>query len=91
LLRGHEAELKERDVVVVFVPVAGSGDQPSNRHLQELRREFHVAAPEFTVVLVGKDGGEKFRSHVPVTIEKLNAVIDAMPMRRQEVRNGHAN
>jgi molybdopterin converting factor small subunit len=91
LLQGHEAELKERDVVVVFVPVAGDGDQPSNRHLQGLRREFQVADREFTVVLVGKDGGEKFRSHAPVTIEKFNALIDAMPMRRQEVRNGHAN
>ena len=91
LLRGHEAELKDRDVIVAFVPVAGDGDQPSNRHLRGLRREFQVAEHEFTVVLVGKDGGEKFRSHAPVTIEKLNALIDAMPMRRQEVRNGHAN
>lgn len=91
LLQAHEAELKERDVVVMFVPVADDGDQPSDRHLRELRREFQVADAEFTVVLVGKDGGEKFRSHAPVTIEKFNDVIDAMPMRRQEVRNGHAN
>jgi hypothetical protein len=37
-------------------------------------------------VLVGKDGGEKFRSTEPVLAEKLFDLIVAMPMRRREVR-----
>jgi hypothetical protein len=56
-----------------------------------LRRQFQVDDRRFTVVLLGKDGGEKFRSSKPVTIEKLDALIDAMPMRQQEVRDGHSS
>jgi hypothetical protein len=56
----------------------------------DVRRRFHISPGAFTVILVGKDGGEKFRTHNPVTIDRLNALIDAMPMRQQEVQDGHA-
>lgn len=46
---------------------------------------FHVHPNDFTVILLGKDGGEKFRSHAPVTIDRLNRIIDAMPMRQAEL------
>jgi hypothetical protein len=52
-----------------------------------LRRQFCVDDREFTVALLGRDGDEEFRSHVPVTIEKLDALIDVMPMQQQEVRD----
>jgi hypothetical protein len=88
IFREHRKELNDRDVVVVMTE-----DDALNlrRHpsLNVLRRKFHVEVGSFTVVLLGKDGGEKFRSHDPVTIEKLDALIDAMPMRQQEVRDGH--
>ena len=50
------------------------------------RQRFHVAAGQFTVILIGKDGGEKLRSHKPIPWEKLQSTIDAMPMRKDEVR-----
>ena len=53
------------------------------------RRRFHVGQDNFTVILIGKDGGEKLRSQTPVTMERLMKVIDAMPMRQKEVRDGH--
>lgn len=40
----------------------------------------------FTVILVGLDGGEKFRSGEIVAPAVLNMLIDGMPMRRQELR-----
>lgn len=40
----------------------------------------------FAVILVGKDGAEKFRSPEPVPVEALSERIDAMPMRRREMR-----
>ena len=79
----HEVDLKNRDVVLLYVPYSRS----EGSVWTGLRRQFRVDDRQFTVVLVGKDGGEKFRSHVPVTIEKLDALIDAMPMRQQEVRD----
>jgi hypothetical protein len=40
----------------------------------------------FTVVLVGKDGGDKLQSTTPITLQKLYETIDAMPMRREEMK-----
>jgi hypothetical protein len=51
-----------------------------------LRSTFGVVPEEFQVLLVGKDGGEKRRSSVPVAAEDFLAQIDSMPMRQQEMR-----
>ncbi|MCO5934367.1 DUF4174 domain-containing protein [Mucilaginibacter sp. RB4R14] len=40
----------------------------------------------FTVTLTGKDGGEKYRSSQPINLQKLYGIIDAMPMRKQEMK-----
>lgn len=67
------ADLAERDNVVIVDTTPGS----------DLRQRF--APGEFTVVLVGLDGGEKFRAESVVEPAELNALIDAMPMRRREL------
>jgi hypothetical protein len=36
---------------------------------------------------VGKDGGEKLRSDTVVSPEQLFSIIDAMPMRKDEMKN----
>jgi hypothetical protein len=86
----HQAELKARDVVVVPIPTKNGYAAFSPQEERSLQERFHVESGKFTIVLVGKDGGEKLRSHAPVTIGKLDALIDAMPMRQQEVRDGHS-
>ncbi len=40
----------------------------------------------FSVHLIGKDGGEKYTSDKPVTLQKLYFIIDAMPMRKDEMK-----
>ena len=40
----------------------------------------------FSVKLIGLDSGEKYRSMEPLTCEKLFALIDAMPMRKNELQ-----
>ena len=50
------------------------------------RRRFHIAPGDFTVILLGKDGGEKLCSHDPIPFATLRDTIDAMPMRQQEMR-----
>ena len=42
-------------------------------------------AKVFRVRLVGKDGGVKLDRGVPVDVQTLFALIDAMPMRRSEI------
>ena len=41
----------------------------------------------FTFILVGKDGGEKHRSNQIVSYKELFGKIDAMPMRKSEIKN----
>ena len=40
----------------------------------------------FTVILVGKDGGDKLRSTKPLSLKTIFYTIDAMPMRQSEMR-----
>lgn len=51
------------------------------------RRRFHIHPNDFTVILIGKDGGEKLRSHRPISFDTLRSTIDAMPMRQEEMRS----
>jgi hypothetical protein len=51
---------------------------------QAIRQRFHIAPSEFAVLLIGKDGGEKFRSSKPLSVLRLDEIVDAMPMRQQE-------
>ncbi|MEM9874902.1 MAG: DUF4174 domain-containing protein [Myxococcota bacterium] len=53
-----------------------------------LRSRFAPEAPG-TVVLVGKDGGEKLRG-TGLTPAEVFAAIDVMPMRRQEMKRRHS-
>ena len=55
-----------------------------------IERDFVVQtrldAKTFSIVLIGKDGGEKLRRHTPLAPEEFFALVDAMPMRRAEMR-----
>lgn len=77
ILRAVEEGLLDRDIVVLSdtAPEAPGA----------LRRRF---SPEgFLVVLIGKDGGVKLSQTAPVSAETLFGTIDAMPMRRREMRS----
>jgi hypothetical protein len=70
-------EYNERDLVVLAEP---DGNGP-------LHRRFHVPAGEFRVLLIGKDGHTALERSKPVGNQDLFGLIDAMPMRRQEMRS----
>lgn len=74
LLDAKAATLRGYDIRVVTV----TGDDPA-------RARWHVPLDEFATILVGKDGGEKARWSSPVEPAKIFALIDEMPMRREEV------
>jgi hypothetical protein len=83
-------------VVVVSAPSASDAELARmRRHFADRWKEAEerdivlVETPRpgpFTVHLVGKDGGVKLRREGPVALDELFAVIDAMPMRREERR-----
>ncbi len=74
----------ERDLIVVSVVGARTFGERLALDPAELRQRFDVAAADFRVLLVGKDGGVKLRADAPVEHCALLGMIDAMPMRQRE-------
>ena len=56
-----------------------------------LRKRFGNRPGNFAVVLLGEDGGAKLRSRAPVATERLNSLVDSMPMRQREKRTEPGN
>ena len=76
-LTTDKSGLVERDIVVLS-DVSAPGRSQFREALQ---------IDGFEIFLIGIDGGVKLRSKTPISVEELYAVIDAMPMRRREMRD----
>ena len=84
LLAERNTELAERDLTVIQIVGSRLAGAPGNA--MQLRRRYHVTASQFRVLLIGKDGGVKLDRTEPVDTVELFATIDAMPMRKDEMR-----
>ncbi|WP_111510512.1 DUF4174 domain-containing protein [Mycobacterium kyogaense] len=82
----------DRDMVLAVVVAGGSttldGAATDPGESDRLRQRYRVAPDAFTVVLVGKDGGEKWRTDEVPDLEVVYSVIDGMPMRSREMNAG---
>ena len=83
VIKQHEALehgaalLRERDVIVQDIAPDAA---------RRLRPDLNIdARATFQVLLVGKDGGVKLRRSEPVAVAEIAALIDTMPMRRNEM------
>ncbi len=90
LISKAEAGFAERHLVV-FSIFENYGLSPAYQNLdaqicRKLHEKFKVDKNKFTIVLIGKDGGEKYRKQTILTNEELFAIIDAMPMRKAEMK-----
>lgn len=74
LLSNAGEGVSERDLEVEYL----TGDPPETG---EARLGYEAA-----VLLVGRDGGVKLRSGVPVAPERIFGRMDEMPVRRREIR-----
>jgi len=90
------------DRFVLFIPVItkSTNYQPPldtpyailpSKELTSIRTRFQIAENQFTVLLLGEDGVIKLTSPTPVTISRLDSLIDAMPDRKLEMQRPHAN
>ncbi|MGV3588303.1 MAG: DUF4174 domain-containing protein [Adhaeribacter sp.] len=90
LLQQAHQELQDRDLVVVGVlgnqVNAGPAKMGKLPPPETLREQYKIKPDEFTVVLVGKDGTEKYRAPEVIKPGTIFHIIDAMPMRQQEMR-----
>ena len=64
----------------------GFGNENWKRSTQ-LYNRFKKSDSGFEILLLGLDGGVKLRQDELLTVKKLYAKIDAMPMRQREIES----
>jgi hypothetical protein len=88
----HRNGLKDRDILLFEVFEKGQsrlGGSPLKKDSADLlRKQFGIPPGQFFIVLVGKDGEEKRRWQSMVGFDVIFSVIDAMPMRQREMKEG---
>jgi hypothetical protein len=89
-LSAQKAEVADRDLVI-FEILESDPSSMNSKHLASeaalsLRKRYKVNQGEFAVLLVGKDGGIKLNRQNETRLEDIFALIDTMPMRREEIR-----
>jgi hypothetical protein len=79
----------ERDLLVFQIlrdrGLAGERGLPAGM-LTQLREQLDVTADDRLMILIGKDGGVKRRAPLSTDLAEIFSQIDAMPMRREEMR-----
>ncbi len=88
-IEASRCDFADRDMVLGRIIADGAstldGQGVDTSQAQRLRSEFGVGAGSFSVVLIGKDGGEKLRVNDVPELSAIYAVIDGMPMRGSEM------
>jgi len=83
-------ELAERELRIVHLRGRWGGRLAgrtlSTAQTHELREHWQIPPDRWTVALVGKDGGVKQRWSELVAPAEVFALVDAMPLRRRELR-----
>ncbi|MCF2443195.1 DUF4174 domain-containing protein [Dyadobacter sp. CY345] len=77
-LEANKAGVKERDINIESYEFSKNPDQWKKWNID--------TSKSFTFILIGRDGGEKHRSDKVVSHQELFGKIDAMPMRKNEIR-----
>jgi len=91
----QRGEVSERDLVVFSIFEIGPSFMETTRIAsgvaKAIRNKFAAPLGRFSCILVGKDGGVKLRQEAPIKLMDIFALIDAMPMRREEMRQKKSN
>ncbi len=89
-LSAQKAEVADRDLVIFEIlesePSSMNSKPLASEATLSLRKRYKVNQGEFAVLLIGKDGGIKLNRQNETRLEDIFALIDAMPMRREEIR-----
>ena len=90
LFEKDPAGRKDRQILrIVVLPNSTTVEgKPSKLDAAALRRRYRVKPTETRTLLVGKDGTVVYSTRKPVALRTIFALIDAMPMRKSEMRKG---
>ena len=88
-IEASRCDFADRDMVLGLIVTEGTstldGQVVDTSQARRLLSEFGIGANSFSVVLIGKDGGEKLRVNEVPDLPTIYAVIDGMPMRSAEM------
>lgn len=88
-IEATRCDFVDRDMVIGQVVTDGSstldGHVITAEESQRLMTRYAIGDDAFSVLLIGKDGGEKLRVDEVPDLRKIYAVIDGMSMRSREV------
>ena len=75
---------------LLFIQVAEGKVLGARDDANRLRLKYHVTADAYQTFLIDKDGEVALHQAGPIPAAQLQAAIDAMPMRQEEVRRAKA-
>lgn len=88
-IEASRCDLVSRDMVIGLVVAEGTstldGHALSTDESQRLANQYAIGEDAFSVLLIGKDGGQKLRVNQVPDLQAVYAVIDGMPMRSREM------
>ncbi|WP_180272385.1 DUF4174 domain-containing protein [Maribacter sp. 4U21] len=85
VFKSLEKEVKER-ALLLFLYSNGSFFNSEGVRLR-LKSNRPIESSFNGVILLGKDGGVKFKESYPIKTETIFELIDGMPMRRTEMKD----
>ena len=88
-IEASRCDFVDRDMVVGLVVTEGTstldGHVIDADESQRLANQYGISDTAFSVLLIGKDGGEKLRVNEVPDLRTIYAVVDGMPMRSGEM------
>ena len=84
----HMEDIHERDILYFLIGeniVTNADSFLEKGYTKSLRKKYAVDEQTMSVILIGKDGGEKYRRSY-LDLEEIYGVIDVMPMRMREMQ-----
>lgn len=87
-IEASRCDFAGRDMVLGQLVTAGNstidGRVISADESRQLATQYAIGDDAFSVLLIGKDGGEKLRVNAVPDLQAIYAVVDGMPMRSRE-------
>jgi hypothetical protein len=86
----QKSEVEDRDLVIFSILLQGLSHMNTTaidrEEADSIRDQFMIPPQEFSLILIGKDGGIKFKRNDQIDLAEVFELIDSMPMRRNEMR-----
>lgn len=87
-IESSRCDFGDRDMVLGLMVNEGSstldGQEVNPDEAQRLRDQYAIGESAFSVLLIGKDGGQKLRVDEVPDLSAIYDLIDGMPMRSRE-------